>query len=321
MRDSLARQHESDKPKMVSIRRMTPTDIEVVSQLDVLAFAAYRRQIGYNGPVHPRTHGNILACLNLNPTGCFVAETEKLAGYILTRIWGTTGWIGTFGVHPDCQGQGIGRSLLAAPVEHLQAAGCMTVGLETMSDSPYNVGFYSRFGFLLTFPTVVLVKETGSVAIASPYTVLGQLENEALSAITQISQAACPGLDYAREVSNAREYEWGETLLVGWPQPWAFAIVRTTPKREGPVESMADVSVLVICSKAEESLAEVLQAVEVFVHSRGLEQVILAVNTADGEALQQALGYGFRVYAVVLRMIFDGKYTPPVGRVLSRWLM
>jgi len=307
---------------MVSIRRMTPTDIEVVSQLDVLAFMAYSRQTGYNGPVHPRTHRNALACLNLNPTGCFVAETDKLVGYIFTRIWGTTGWIGTFGVHPDYQGQGIGQSLLTAAVEHLQGANCTTVGLETMSDSPYNVGFYSRFGFLLTYPTVLLLKKIGSVAVASPYTVLSQLENEeALSAITQISQTACQGLDYAPEAANAREYEWGETLLVGWPQPWAFAIVRTTPKREGAVKSAAGISVLVIRSKTGESLAEVLQTIEVFVHSRGLEQVSLAVNTADGEALQQALSSGFRVRAVVLRMVFGEKYTPPVGRVLSTWMM
>jgi ribosomal protein S18 acetylase RimI-like enzyme len=307
---------------MVSIRQMTTTDVDVVSQLDALAFAAPSRQTGDHGPVHPRTHHNVLACLNLNPSGCFVAETSKPIGYIFSRIWGTIGWIGTFGVHPDCRGQGIGRSLLTATVEHLQGAGCMTVGLETMSDSPYNVGFYGRSGFLLAYPTVLLLKETGPVAKASPFSVLSQLEyEEALSAVTQISDVACPGLDYTPKVSNAREYRWGETLLLGWPKPWAFAIVRTTPKREGPVESAADASVLVIRSKAGESLAQVLQAVEAFVHSRGLEQVSLAVNTADGEALQQALGYGFRVYAVVLRMIFDGKYTPPVGRVLSKWLM
>jgi hypothetical protein len=169
---------------------------------------------------------------------------------------------------------------------------------------------------------VLLVKVTEPIATAPPYTVFSQLESEeALPAITQVSQAACPGLDHAPEVSNAREYAWGETLLVGWPQPWAFAIVRTTPKHGGPVEPAADISVLVVPSKAGGSLAEVLQAVEGFVHRRGLEQVSLAVNTADGEALQQALGYGFRVYAVRLRMILDGKYTPPVGRVLSKWLM
>jgi GNAT superfamily N-acetyltransferase len=301
---------------------MTPTDVEVVSQLDVQAFKAYARQRGYDGPVHPRTHRNVLACLNLNPAGCYVAATDKLVGYVFSRILGTTGWIGTFGVHPDIQGQGIGRSLLAAAVEHLQAANCATVGLETMSDSPYNVGFYSRFGFLCTFPTVLLDKETESVAVASPYAVLGQLENEeAMSAITRISQAACSRLDYAPEAGNAEKYEWGETVLLGWPRPWAFAIVRTTPKREGLVASAAGISVLVIASKAGESLAEALRTVEDFAHSRGLERVSLAVNTADGEALQQALSYGYRVRAVVLRMVFDGEYTPPAGRVLSAWLM
>jgi hypothetical protein len=301
---------------------MTQNDIEVVSQLDVLAFMAHSRQRGNINPTPPRTLKSILACLNLNPAGCFVAETDKLVGYIFTRMWGTTGWIGTFGVHPDYQEHGVGRSLLAAAVKHLQEADCMTVGLETMSDSPYNVGFYSRFGFLPTFPTVLLVKKTGSVDAASAYTVLSQLESkEALSAITQISQAACSGLDYAPEASNAIEYEWGETLLVGWPKPWAFAIVRTTPNREGSLEPIADVSGLVIRSKAGGSLAEALHTVEVFVHRRELEQVSLAVNAADGEALQQALSYGFRVRAVVLRMVLNGKYAPPVGRVLSAWLM
>jgi ribosomal protein S18 acetylase RimI-like enzyme len=319
---ALARQQESEKPKMVSIRRMTPLDIEVVSELDALAFAAPGQQTGHNGPVHPRTHDNVLACLNLNPSGCFVAETDKLIGYIFTRVWGTKGWIGTFGVHPHRQGQGIGKSLLSAAVEHLQRASCTTIGLETMSSSPSNVGFYSRSGFLLTFPTVLLVKETGRGAMASPCTLLSQLENEeALSAITQVSEVACPGLDYAPEVSNAREYKWGETLILGWPEPWAFAIVRTTPKREGLVWSMADVSVLVLCSKAEERLAEALRATESFAHSRRIQQLILAVNTTDGEALQQSLDYGFRVHSVWLRMILDGKDTPPVGRVLSRWLM
>jgi hypothetical protein len=198
----------------------------------------------------------------------------------------------------------------------------MTIGLETMPDSPYNVGFYSRFGFLPAFPTVLLVKETGPIAIASPYTMASQLENEeALSAITQISQAACPGLDYAPEVSNAREYEWGETLLFGWPQPWAFTVVRTTPKREGAAEPVADVGALVIHPEAGRSLKEALQTVETFAHNQGLEQVNLAINAVDGGTLQQALGYGFRVHNVMLRMVFNGEFTHPVGKVLSKWLM
>jgi GNAT superfamily N-acetyltransferase len=302
---------------------MTSTDIEAVSQLDMLAFMAYSLQRGNHGPAHPRTYRNILACLNLNPTGCFVAEKkDRLVGYIFTRILGSTGWIGTFGVHPDYQGQGVGRSLLAAAVEHLHGANCMTVGLETMSDSPYNVGFYSRFGFLPTYPTILLTKKTGSIAESSSFELLGRVENkQALAAITKISQAACSGLDYSPEASNAREYEWGETLLVGWPQPWAFAIVRTTPKREAQIATVANIVALVLRSKGAEGLVEVLQTVEFFIDDRGFEQVSLAVNTADGEALQQALCYGFCIREVMLRMVFNGKDLRPVGKVLSSWLM
>lgn len=301
---------------------MASADIDVVARLDVLAFTAYARQTGHDGVISPRTRENLLACINLNPTGCFVAEADQVVGYVFTRILGTTGWIGTFGVHPDCQGQGVGRSLLDAAVECLQRAGCTTIGLETMPDSPYNVGLYSRFGFLPTFPTVNLTKETDPSAAASPHAEFGQLGNEeALSAITRISQAACPGLDYAPEAANAKEYGWGETLLIGWPQPWAFAIVRTTPKPVGAVEPVAEVRALVVQPEARERLVQVLQTVEAFASGRGAGQVSLAVNSADGEALRRALDYGFRVYNVRLRMVLNGAYTYPVGPVLSKWLM
>jgi GNAT superfamily N-acetyltransferase len=301
---------------------MTPADIDTVAQLDVLAFTAYARQTGHDGDISPRTRQNLLACINLNPTGCFVAEADQVVGYVFTRILGTTGWIGTFGVHPDCQGQGVGRSLLDAAVECLQRAGCTTIGLETMPDSPYNVGLYSRFGFLPVFPTVNLTKETDPSAAASPHAKFSQLgDEEALSAVTRISQAACPGLDYAPEAGNAREHGWGETLLVGWPQPWAFAIVCTMPKPEGAVEPVAEVRALVVRPEARERLVQVLQTVEAFASGRGVGQVSLAVNSADGEALRRALDYGFRVYNVRLRMVLNGAYTYPVGPVLSKWLM
>jgi len=98
-------------------------------------------------------------------------------------------------------------------------------------------------------------------------------------------------------------------------------VVRTTAKREGAVESVADVIALVIHSKARGSLDDVLHVIEAFAYSRGLEQVSLAVNTGNGEVFQQTLDYGFRVRKVMIRMILGGKATPLVGKVLSKWLM
>jgi ribosomal protein S18 acetylase RimI-like enzyme len=307
---------------MVQIRLMTPADSDAIAQLDVLAFAAHARRAGYESPIPPRTPQNLLACQDLNPAGCFVAKAGELVGFVFARTWGTTGWIGTFGVHPDCQGQGVGSSLLAAAGTQLRKTGCTTIGLETMSDSPDNVGFYGRFGFLPAFPTVLLIKRAQPMNMDSSYTALSQVENcDALSAIAQISHAAQLGLNYAPEVSNAIEHGWGEALFLGWPQPWAFALVRTEAKREGLAERVADVEALVALPGVRQQLIEALHAIELFVVKQGFEQLTLAVNAVDGDAFQQALGFGYRVRNVVLRMILGGECSRPVGMVLSKWLM
>jgi ribosomal protein S18 acetylase RimI-like enzyme len=300
---------------------MSAADVEIVAQLDVLAFDAYCRQVGLDGQQSPRTCQNILACLNLNPKGCFVAGADEPVGYLFSRVWGALGWLGVFGLHPDCQGQGIGRALLRAGVNYLQSAGCKTIGLETMPDSPYNVGFYTRLGFQLWFPTLLLHKNVEQPTKTPPFALFSQQENDALSTLTQISRAAWPGLDYASEAESARQYGWGETLLIGWPQTWAFAVVRTVPKREGSDEPVAEVLALAIHPQARQRLAEVLQAVETFAVGQNAPQINLCVNGVDGQTLQRALDYGFRVSRVRLRMVYESEYVCPPGVDLSGWVM
>jgi GNAT superfamily N-acetyltransferase len=299
---------------------MSPDQSNAVAQLEAAAFSEYGRLRGWT-PV-PRTQQNILACLNLNPGGCFVATIEAPVGFIYSRRWGDVGWIGTFGVHPDFQGQNIGQSLLAAAIRHLEQAGCTTIGLETMPDSPYNVGLYARLGFRPVSPTLTLEKKTGLTTQSADYTLLSQLpEAEALSAVTQISQAAWTGLDYAPEAENADEYKWGETLLCGWPQPWAIAIVRTAPRLEGMSGPLCDVSALVVHPEMRQQFPQILQAVETFAQRQNVPQVRLPINAMDWPVLQQALEYDFRVYHVMLRMIFKQNSVRPAGIDLSRWAM
>ena len=303
-----------------SIQLMSADQSEAIAKLGVLAFTEYGEPRGWNPS--PRTQQNILACLNLNPTGCFVTTVEELVGFIFSRRWGKVGWIGTFGVHPDFQGQNIGQSLLDAARIHLEGAGCTTIGLETMPDSPYNVGMYTRQGFHPMFPTLLLGKKTTLQPQSTPYMLLSQLhKEEALAAVTRVRQAAWSGLDYAPEAKNADEYKWGETLLFGWPQPWAFAILRTAPKLEGLLEPICDVSALVTHPLRRHQFPQILQAVESFALSWNVSQVSLPINAADWPVLQQALEYGFRVLHVMLRMFFKQKRLHPAGIDLSRWAM
>jgi GNAT superfamily N-acetyltransferase len=305
---------------MTSIHLMSADQSEAIAKLGVLAFTEYGEPRGWNPS--PRTQQNILACLNLNPSGCFVATVDEPVGFIFSRRWGEVGWIGTFGVHPDFQGQNIGQSLLDAALRHLEGAGCTTIGLETMPDSPYNVGMYARRGFRLMFPTLLLEKKTSLPAQPVPYMLLSQLPKaEAIPAVTRVSQAAWSGLDYAPEAKNADEYKWGETLLLGWPRPWGFAIVRTVPKLEGLLEPICDASALVAHPEMRHQFPQILQAVESFAHNRNVPQVSLPINALDWPVLQQALEYGFRVQHVMLRMFYKQNRVRPAGIDSSRWAM
>jgi len=308
-----------------NIRPISPADIDAVIELDVLAFDDYCRRLGLETAQLHRTQQNILACLNLNPNGCFVAVTDKPVGYIFSHVWGAIGWLGTFGLHPDYQGQGIGQALLQTGVDYLQRAGCTTIGLETMPDSPYNVGFYTRFGFRPAHPTLLLQKSVAPPSEVPPYTLLSQQGNEfwptLTSTLTRISQAARPGLNYVSEAGNAIEYGWGDTLLIGWPETWAFAIVRTTPKRVETTTPVADVLVLVVHPQVRQRLAEVLSVVETFAAGQNIPQINLSVNAVDAQTLQRALDYGCRVHRVRLRMIYESDYACPPGVDLSGWVM
>jgi len=307
---------------LLSIRPLTPADVDAVREVDARAFAPDGCSPSGRVPLPRRTRENILACLALNPSGCFVAKDGSLAGYIFSRRWGALGWIGVFGVDPSWQAQGVGKQLLSRAVAHLEAAGCATIGLETRSDIAYNAGFYTRAGFRLGYPSLVMAKKTEPPAHRPSCALLSALDSQqGLAAVTHISRAALPGLDYAVEAQNALDFGWGETLLVGWPAPWAAAIVRTQPKREGLAEAVADIAALAAVPGTRERIGEVLQAIQAFALERGLTQMALQANAADAEALQALLAQGFRIEQVRLRLFWKGDYPRPRGIEISRWAM
>ncbi len=305
---------------MAVIRPMRVEDVDAVRELDVRAFAAYARRFG-PGPNHPRTRENVIACRALNPAGCFVAEEDAPVGYIFSRVWGKLGWIGVFGVAPDRHGHGVGHQLLAAAIAGLQAAGCTTIGLETMPENYYNVGFYTRSGLRPAYATLALEKPVQAPAQPPLVGLLSDLGERGLAAVSEVSRSAIPGLDYAVEARNAQLFAWGETLLIGWPEPWAAAIVRTVAKREGIARCPADVAALAVRAGARERVGEALGAVETFAATQGLQTVRVTVNSADRPTLSTLLTRGFRVVLVALRLMIEGEYGCPPGVELSRWAM
>ena len=301
---------------------MKSSDWEEVSRLHTLAFNTYNKKTGRELSASYRSQANIDACLAMFPDGCFVAKSDHLLGYIFSRCWGKHSWIGTFGVAPDCQGQGIGKQLMQRAIESLNKHKCESIGLETMPDRPYNVGMYARLGFCPVSSTLILEKPTNFSVTPASYEKLSMLPKEkVLSAVCQPSHASWNGLDYALEAKNADEYRWGETLLCGWPKPWGIAIIRTVPVVEGVFRPICDVNALVVHPDKSHLFLDILQAIETFAKSQNISKISLPVNSIYWAALQEALKYGFRVSRVTQRMILKQSNNYPAGINLSKWMM
>ena len=297
---------------MKSIRRMTLNDLSQVAELDALAFNTARR-----------TDRHLQACLDLNPGGCFIATDldNQIIGYVFSRIWGCLGWIGVGGVRPDLQGKGCGTALVRRAIKQLRESGCEIVGCSTEAEKPDNVGTWARLGFLPGSPTLEFTKTIEWPKECLPFDTLNSLDKDMVfGAVRQLSQQVMPGLDYTSEVRNAYDYSWGETLLFGWPQPWAFAIVRTDSIREDSPHNLP-IAVLVISRHARERFPDILSAIEGLACKENYSQIVLPVNASDRNALQQTLMCGFRVRNLLVRMTLDRPEETSGCVNLSRWIM
>jgi GNAT superfamily N-acetyltransferase len=304
---------------MFSLRPMTLSDLPLVAAIDALAFAAL-----------PRTLRHLEACLQLNPQGCFVATLpqDEVVGYGFSRRWGRVGWIGVLGVRPDQQGRGAGKALVQQITQHLQSAGCDIIGLATEADRPEDVGIYIHLGFVPDPPTLELAKAITPVAIppspesAASFVRIDQVDFKAgLQAVADLSQAARDGLDYRPEVQSATTYGWGDTLLFGWPQPWAFAIVRTESIRADEPDRVLAIVALVMPDQGRSRLSQVLLALEQLARQDHFSRLTIAVNASDPEAVQITANCGFRVEQVEIRMTLGRLLEPSQGVDLSHWMM
>jgi ribosomal protein S18 acetylase RimI-like enzyme len=301
---------------------MQADDWEAVSRLDRLAFNSYYQKTGREPVSQQRTRANLSASLAIFPDGCFVAIDTQPVGFIFSRAVGRLGWIGTFGLDPNYHGQGLGQQLIKRAIASLERAGCVTIGLETMPDSPYNVGLYTHLGFMPVYPTLYMTKATTPAASGLQFDLLSKLdEPQALASITALSQSINPQLDYRVEAQNAKTYGWGNTLLFGWPQPWGFAILRTSAIRGNDSPAVCEIVAAVFTPQARNKLGEALESIQAFACEHQAGQIGLPVNTLDSRALQIATAHGYRVGRVLLRLIYRGELPRSEGIDLSRWAM
>lgn len=138
------------------IRPMTEGDAEAAERVSDAAFLGVDRRSRRVGDPEPtgRTPEHRAGWLETtrhlvrtDPGGCWVAEDRTGVVGVATSLRRETLWcLATYAVLPDRQGQGIGKPLLAAALDHGRA--CLR-GMLSASTDPRAVRTYHRAGFEL----------------------------------------------------------------------------------------------------------------------------------------------------------------------------
>ena len=254
-------------------------------------------------------------------------DRGKVIAFNVAHLSGTEGWMGPLAVHPDHQGHGLGKSVVSAGVEYLQAGGAKVVGLETMPRTMDNIGFYSSLGMNPGYLTLTL---TVDAAFAGPMTDdtralrLGTLtpdeRDHAIRECRSLTGSILPGYDFSREIQLTEELAIGDTLTLMRDDSIAgFALCHSVPLVEGRVREELRVLKLVVRDEDDFDLMVTLLAD----HARraGTRRVALRMQGQYPGAYRRLMSRGARVRWSDLRMTLDGygEVAPPEGIVLSNW--
>jgi len=140
------------------IRPYRPDDRDALIDITVRAFDGVsidqnieaRYGVVHGVPWQERKARHIEFDIAANPAGILIFELDgRVVGYITCRFDRHTliGWIPNFAVAPDCQGQGIGKQLLAAAIDYLRSHGMGYVRIETLEQNRRCTALYPKLGF------------------------------------------------------------------------------------------------------------------------------------------------------------------------------
>jgi len=308
---------------MAVIRLIRPEDVDAVRAIEAAGFGAWHREAkGREKDLPLRTRANILSLVERDPEGCFVAERDgRVVGFILSRTWGSVGWFGTFAVLPEHQGQGIGKQLVAASVDHLKRDPDRVIGLETMPESAYNLGFYLKQGFESRFLVLQLTRSVEDALDQGPSLVRwSRLDltgrNRRLAELQALTNRIRRGLDYSKEVLVTHRHNLGETLfLLDGDRVVGACVVTLIGKREGEEADQAAVDILVLDPHhtSAAALAHLLAAAQALACEQDKGRLLVPVNARHTWAVQQLLVLGFRVERARVCMVLAGTDDGPAA--------
>jgi RimJ/RimL family protein N-acetyltransferase len=236
---------------------------------------------------------------------------------------GVEGWMGPLAVHPDYQGQGVGKMIVSSGVEWLKQRGAKVIGLETMPRTMDNVGFYSALGFTPGHLTVTVTLEAVRAGIQS--TTMSSLtphERElALRQCRALLEQLAPGYDYTREIVLTAQHQLGDTVFVRkGNEITSFAVCHSVPLVEG--RATEETRVLKIVARSEADFDHLVTQLCAHARVKSSRRVAVRVQGQYSDVYRRLMTRGARVRWTDLRMsVYDYPESRPGngGIVLSNW--
>jgi GNAT superfamily N-acetyltransferase len=292
---------------MDEIVRMTPDRFDAMNRIDIEAWSDWATKKFGRAMVFPTKQPVYGTYLDGDPEGSFIAVDEKGSpvGYIFTRTFGKVGFFGPFGVVPGHQASGVGKRLVLATVDYMKRAGCTTIGLETMPETAYNLGLYSKLGFRMATLTLRMQKELppGESKLPSNVEAVREPGGALLRRIAEISATLEEGLDQSKEVALLRRHPIGSCLT--WKQDGevrGFALCYAFPETVGlyPPSDPTNVRVRILGMDAghcgQRELRDFVAACEAWTRSLGRSNVTIPIYAGYDASLHTLFGLGYKVH-------------------------
>ena len=248
----------------------------------------------------------------------------KMAAFNLAHFSGREGWMGPLAVREDLQGRGLGRTVVRAGIDHLRAAGCKVIGLETMPRTMDNIGFYGGLGFVPGRLTLTLTVEATPLTDARPpvLSAFGTGEREAVIAeCATLTEQVRPGSDFSREFRLTLRHGIGDCVVLrdAAGAVEGFALFHDAPLVEG--RSREEVRVLKCVLAEEAMMARMAEALAAQTRRSGALRCALRLQGEYPTAFRTLIARGARVRWSDLRMSLAGFEERPLvrGLVLSNW--
>lgn len=301
----------------IVVRLLEERDLPAADRVLRLAFGTMR---GLPVPERFAEGAELVRCRFAAGSGAaFAAEVDgELVGSAFVARWGSFAVFGPLSVHPDLWDRGVGQRLWAERLPLLDEWGVTHASLFTAPHSTKHVHLYQKFGFwprLLTALTARAVPPARGTVFARCSELSEAAQDTLVDRCRALTDELQPGLDLECEIRAVAERALGEIVLVDDEQGLAgFAVCHGAAGSEAvPGTCYVKFAAARSGAGAADRFERLLDAVEEFAATAGLERLEAGVNLGRHEAYRLLLARGYRpfVQGVALHRPNEDAYDRP----------